>query len=93
MLTPGAPRPHAAPARSVFFLIGGVGVAEFPDGAGLQVGQGAQGRANLYRLARPELAALLQAAELLLAGVGHDVQLCGNYGDPCQSDTASQVRP
>ncbi len=38
----------------------------------------AQGRANLYRLARPELAALLRAAELLLAGVGHDVQLCGN---------------
>jgi ArsR family transcriptional regulator, cadmium/lead-responsive transcriptional repressor len=53
----------------------------------------AQGRANLYRLARPELAALLRAAELLLAGVGHDVQLCGNYGDPCQSDTASEVRP
>jgi len=53
----------------------------------------AQGRANLYRLARPELAALLQAAELLLAGVGHDVQLCGNYGHPCQSDTASEVRP
>ncbi len=53
----------------------------------------AQGRANLYRLARPELAALLRAAELLLAGVGHDVQLCGNYGDPCPSDTASEVRP
>jgi DNA-binding transcriptional ArsR family regulator len=53
----------------------------------------AQGRANLYRLARPELAALLRAAELLLAGVGHDVQLCGNYGHPCQSDTASEVRP
>ena len=53
----------------------------------------AQGRANLYRLARPELAALLRAAELLLVGVGHDVQLCGNYGDPCQSDTASEVRP
>jgi DNA-binding transcriptional ArsR family regulator len=52
----------------------------------------AQGRANLYRLARPELAALLRAAELLLAGVGHDVQLCCNYGDPCQSDTASEVR-
>lgn len=59
---------------------------------GLVAGR-AQGRANLYRLARPELAALLQAAELLLAGVGHDVQLCGNYGDPCQSDTASEVHP
>jgi DNA-binding transcriptional ArsR family regulator len=53
----------------------------------------AQGRANFYRLARPELAALLRAAEQLLAGVGHDVELCGNYGDPCQSDTASEVRP
>ena len=29
----------------------------------------------------------------LTPGVGHDVQLCGNYGDPCQSDTASEVRP
>jgi len=53
----------------------------------------AQGRANFYRLARPELAALLRAAEQLLAGVGHDVQLCGNYGDPCQSDTASEGGP
>jgi DNA-binding transcriptional ArsR family regulator len=53
----------------------------------------AQGRANFYRLARPELAALLRAAEQLLAGVGHDVELCGNYGDPCHSDTASEARP
>jgi len=53
----------------------------------------AQGKANLYRLARPELAALLRAAEDLLAGVGHDVQLCGNYGDPCHSDIASEVGP
>ncbi len=53
----------------------------------------AQGRANFYRLARPELAALLRAAEQLLAGVGHDVELCGNYGDPCHSDTAPQARP
>jgi DNA-binding transcriptional ArsR family regulator len=51
-----------------------------------------QGRANFYRLARPELAALLRAAEELLAGVGHDVQLCGNYGDPCHTDTASEAR-
>jgi ArsR family transcriptional regulator, cadmium/lead-responsive transcriptional repressor len=39
----------------------------------------AQGRANLYRLARPELASLLHAAEQLLAGVGHQVELCPNY--------------
>ena len=52
----------------------------------------AQGRANFYRLARPELAALLRAAKELLARVGHDVQLCGNYGDPCHSGIASEVR-
>jgi ArsR family transcriptional regulator len=34
-----------------------------------------QGRANLYRLARPELADLLRAAEQLLAGIGHRVDL------------------
>ena len=39
----------------------------------------AQGRANFYRLARPELASLLHAAEQLLAGVGHQVELCPNY--------------
>jgi hypothetical protein len=50
-------------------------------------------RANFYRLARPELAALRRAAEQLLAGVGHDVELCGNYGDPCHSDTAPEARP
>jgi ArsR family transcriptional regulator, cadmium/lead-responsive transcriptional repressor len=38
-----------------------------------------QGRANLYRLARPELADLLHAAEHLLAGIGHQVDLCPNY--------------
>lgn len=53
----------------------------------------AQGRANLYRLARPELADLLRAAEQLLAGVGHEVELCGNYGDPCRSDAVAQARP
>jgi len=41
----------------------------------------AQGRANFYRLARPELATLLQAAEQLLAGIGHDVELCPRYRD------------
>ncbi|MFL6054191.1 MAG: ArsR/SmtB family transcription factor [Actinoallomurus sp.] len=39
-----------------------------------------QGRANYYRLARPELEALLRSTEELLAGVGHRVELCGNYG-------------
>ena len=53
----------------------------------------AQGRANFYRLARPELAALLRAAEDLLASVGHDVELCGNYGDPCQTGAVQEVRP
>lgn len=53
----------------------------------------AQGRANFYRLTRPELAALLRAAEQLLAGVGHDVELCGHYGDPCLPDTVQEVRP
>jgi len=39
----------------------------------------AHGRANYYRLARPELAALLHAAEELLAAAGEDVALCRNY--------------
>jgi ArsR family transcriptional regulator, cadmium/lead-responsive transcriptional repressor len=44
----------------------------------------AQGRANYYQLARPELAALLHAAEAVLAATGENVALCRNY------DTASQ---
>jgi len=40
-----------------------------------------QGRAVYYRLARPELAALLQAAEQLLAGTGHQVQLRHHHRD------------
>jgi ArsR family transcriptional regulator, cadmium/lead-responsive transcriptional repressor len=39
----------------------------------------AQGRANFYRLARPELQALLASAEQLLASIGHAVELCPNY--------------
>jgi len=39
----------------------------------------AQGRANYYRLARPELAALLHAAEELLAATRDNVALCRNY--------------
>ena len=34
------PTAYALPAGSVFLLIGGVGVAELADGAGIQVGQG-----------------------------------------------------
>lgn len=40
----------------------------------------AQGRANYYRLARPELADLLRAAEQLLAATGEKVALCPAYG-------------
>lgn len=39
-----------------------------------------QGRAVLYRLARPELADVLGSAEALLDAVGHRIELCGNYG-------------
>jgi len=39
----------------------------------------AQGRANYYRLARPELAVLLHAAEELLAATGDNAALCHNY--------------
>lgn len=40
------------------------------------------GRANYYRLARPELASMLRSAEQLLAAIGHDVDLCTNYAEP-----------
>lgn len=43
----------------------------------------AHGRANFYRLARPELTNLLHAAEDLLAGIGHQVDLCPNYSGCC----------
>ena len=42
----------------------------------------AQGRANYWRLARPELAALLHATEELLAATGENVALCTNYDTP-----------
>jgi len=38
-----------------------------------------RGRANYYQMARPELAALLGAAEQLLAATGDNVALCRNY--------------
>ena len=43
----------------------------------------AQGRANYYQLARPELAELLRAAEALLAATGENVDLCRNYDTAC----------
>ena len=37
---------------------------------------------------------LLRAAEQLVAGVGHDVELCGSYGDPALAEISSaQVLP
>lgn len=41
-----------------------------------------EGRAVHYRLARPELFDLLQAAEAVLEATGVDIALCPNYGDP-----------
>lgn len=38
-----------------------------------------QGRAVLYRLARPELFDLLKSAEVLLDAVGHTIDLCPNF--------------
>ena len=40
----------------------------------------ADGRASVYSLARPELFALLTAAERLLEATGADVVLCPAYG-------------
>jgi DNA-binding transcriptional ArsR family regulator len=51
----------------------------------------AVGRANHYRLAQPELATLLRSAEALLAGVGHNVDLCRNYEQPGRT-TRSRTR-
>lgn len=41
-----------------------------------------QGRAVLYRLARPELFELLRAAEALLGATGLEIALCPNYEKP-----------
>jgi len=38
-----------------------------------------QGRAVLYRLARPELFELLRSAEALLEATGFEIALCPNY--------------
>lgn len=40
------------------------------------------GRQNFYRLARPELRAVLEAAEEFLGSVGEKVELCRNYRAP-----------
>ena len=39
-----------------------------------------EGRANWYRIALPEVADLLLAADALLAATGHDIALCARYG-------------
>jgi ArsR family transcriptional regulator, cadmium/lead-responsive transcriptional repressor len=39
-----------------------------------------EGRQSFYRLARPELEALLAAAEVVLAATGHAVDSCPTYG-------------
>lgn len=75
--------------RNVAGLVGEIGSSQANvsghlaclKGCGL-VTDRAQGRANYYRLARPELHALLRAAEDLLAGDGHGVELCANYPAP-----------
>ena len=41
-----------------------------------------QGRAVLYRLARPELFELLGSAEALLEATGHRIALCPTYDQP-----------
>ncbi|NOR01560.1 winged helix-turn-helix transcriptional regulator [Mycolicibacterium fortuitum] len=44
----------------------------------------AQGRASVYRLARPELLEMFRAAEAVLEATGSAVALCPNYGCPSQ---------
>lgn len=46
-----------------------------------------QGRSTYYRLAQPEIRLLLEAAEALLAAVGHDVNLCPHYTGPAESSS------
>lgn len=44
------------------------------------------GRQMIYRLVRPELLAVLGAAEQLLAATGNAVALCPVYGDDANTD-------
>lgn len=39
-----------------------------------------EGRQVFYRIARPDVVAVLRSAEALLAVTGHQVELCPNYG-------------
>lgn len=41
-----------------------------------------EGRQVFYRIATPEVVAVLRSAEELLAVAGHQVELCPNYGPP-----------
>ena len=41
-----------------------------------------EGRQVFYRIARPEVVAVLRAATDLLACTGEDIALCPNYGGP-----------
>ena len=43
-----------------------------------------EGRAVWYRLAQPEVLAVIRAAEQLLATTGQRVQLCPNYRTPAR---------
>ena len=47
-----------------------------------------QGRASVYRLARPELLEMLRAAEAVLEATGNAVALCPNYGHPTERKVA-----
>ncbi|VAV89064.1 hypothetical protein MNBD_ACTINO01-1248 [hydrothermal vent metagenome] len=40
-----------------------------------------EGRQVFYRVAFPEVIAMLKGAELLLTEIGHEVELCPNYGE------------
>ncbi len=44
-----------------------------------------KGRSTYYRLAHPEIRQILEAAEALLAAVGHHVELCTHYTGPAES--------
>ena len=49
-----------------------------------------QGRASVYRLARPELLDMLRAAEAVLEATGNAVALCPNYGHPTTRKKATR---
>ncbi len=40
-----------------------------------------EGRQVFYRIAFPEVVAMLKGAEQLLTEIGHEVDLCPNYGE------------